>query len=511
MTSNNRSDTRAKSDSHFDSDSESASESASDSTNANPSVPSKVVAPRSGWFLAALVFSGLMVWLGFELSWNREAAFMAGILTFAAICWVSEAIPLFVTSLIILALEILLLANPGDWPGLGFEKSRGPSMGTWIASAADSILLLFFGGLVLARACVNEGVDRVLSGVLLRPFGLRPAFVLLGVLVVTAFLSMWMSNTATAALMLTLVGPLAQRLAPRDAFRTALFLAVPVGANLGGMGTPIASPPNAIAMRYLSDQGISIGFGSWMCVALPVMILLLMLAWALLWRWYPCRAVQVDLLNAPTQLTSRGKKVLWTFGGTVLLWLTEGFHGLPAAYVGLLPALVLTATGIVSREDLQRLDWSVLILISGGIALGAGMQATGLDRIVVGYLPLGEDSGFMSLVFALTFLALILAVFMSNTAAANLIIPVAMASVVTLGGVAGDSDALSVASVQLGLAISLAVGSAMLLPSSTPPNAIAYASGEFNTKDLMRIGTALAGVALLLTVFMMGKLIRWVF
>jgi sodium-dependent dicarboxylate transporter 2/3/5 len=449
-----------------------------------------------------------MVWLGFHLGWAREAAYMGGILVLAAVWWVTEAIPLFVTSLVILALEILLFANPGNWPGLGFASGPSPTMAGLIAAAADSILLLFFGGLILARACVNEGVDRVLSSVLLRPFGNRPAFVLLGVLVVTAFLSMWMSNTATAALMMTLVGPLAQRLAPKDAFRTALFLAVPVGANLGGMGTPIASPPNAIAMKYLASNDLAIGFGPWMLVAVPMLTLILLCAWGLLWRWYPCQAVQVDLFTEPAVLSPRGRVVLWTFAGTVILWLTESLHGLPAAYVGLMPALVLTATAMVRREDVQQLDWSVLILISGGIVLGAGMQMTGLDRIVVGYLPLDGDTSVGMLVFALTVLAMALAVFMSNTAAANLIIPVAMASVVTLNATDGEATFLTT---YLAMAISLAVGSAMLLPSSTPPNAIAYASGEFTTNDLLRIGACVAAVTLVLTLFALGKLVGLVF
>lgn len=464
---------------------------------------------RPGWFIAGAVLGVMAIFGGLWMGWNREAAFMAGILVIAAVWWVTEAIPLHVTSLMIIALEILLLANPGKWPGLGFESGQGTTLDRLLAAAVDPILLLFFGGLVLARACVNEGVDRVLSSFLLRPFGQRPRFVLLGILLVTAFLSMWMSNTATAALVMTLVGPVAMRLAPKDPFRTALFLAVPVGANLGGMGTPIASPPNAIAVKYLSGAGISIGFGSWMVIAVPIMAVLLLFAWFMLWRWYPCTAIQVDLLKTRPQLTKRGRLVLLTFGVTVLLWLTEGWHGLPSSYVGLFPALVLAGVGIVSREDIQRLEWSVLILISGGIALGVGMQITGLDRQVVGWLPMGETTGPAILSLGMTSLALVLAVFMSNTAAANLVIPVAMASVVVAtGGVSNAASAGQI--VQLGMSISLAVGGAMLLPSSTPPNAIAYASGEFSTKDLMRIGFVVATLTLILSQTVMGTLIRWV-
>lgn len=425
---------------------------------------------------------------GLLAGWARPEAGMAGILVLAAGLWITEAIPLFATSLVVVSLQMLLLANPGGWPGLGFPAGGGPTVSGLLARAADPILLLFFGGLVLARACANEGVDRSLSAVLMRPFQGGARRQVLGVLVMTAFLSMWMSNTATAALALALVAPLAAALPAGDSARKALYLAIPVGANLGGMGTPIASPPNALAAKFLAEAGQPISFGGWMRVSIPLIVILILLAWGLLCRWHVPKAggsAPPPPLAVPP-LTRRGWVVLGTLVATALLWLSEAWHGVPAPLVGMLPAVVLSAGGLITRRDVESMEWSVLILIAGGIALGAGLEASGLDRRLVGAmdgLPLpAEARG-----FAWVVLAGVLAVFMSNTAAANLVLPLAMAA----AGAAAHPNLSATA-----LPLTYAVATSMLLPGSTPPNALAYGSGAFSGRDLFRIGGALFATTL---------------
>ena len=121
---------------------------------------------------------------------------MSGIFLLAALLWVTEALPLFATSLLVIGLQLILLANPGGWPGLGFSQGESPGWRAIVGAAADPVLVLFFGGFLLARAAVKEGVDRAMSSVLLRPFGGQPRWILLGLMMVTALFSMWMSNTA---------------------------------------------------------------------------------------------------------------------------------------------------------------------------------------------------------------------------------------------------------------------------------------------------------------------------
>lgn len=147
---------------------------------------------------------------------------MTGIFVLAAGWWMTEALPLFATSLLVIGLQVVLLANPGGWGGLGFASGNSPSYRDLLGTAADPVLLLFFGGFVMAQAAVNEGVDRAMSGLLLRPFGGEPRRVLLGLMLITLLFSMWMSNSATTAMMLAVVTPMLTALPPGEPLRWAI-------------------------------------------------------------------------------------------------------------------------------------------------------------------------------------------------------------------------------------------------------------------------------------------------
>ncbi len=451
-------------------------------------MPPVKVQKSAAWKAALIVGIALLFTLGLLRfsDWPREAALMAGIFVLAALLWLTEAMPLFATSLLVIGLQVVLLANPGGWPGLGFASGSGPGYRQVLAAAADPVLVLFFGGFLLARAATKEGLDQAMSALLLRPFGGGPRAVLLGLILATALFSMWMSNTATTAMMMTLLTPLLAQLPPREPFRKGLVLAVPMAANIGGMGTPIASPPNAVAVGFLQKAGLEIGFLEWMLAAVPLMLLMLLFLWVLLCRFFQPATTGLRLKVSAGSLNRRGWFVVGVFTGTVLLWVTEQWHGLPAAVVALLPAVAFTATGLLQRDDLNRIEWNILILIAGGISLGAGMQTSGLDQQLVKWLPAGGTSG-MWLLAALVLATIGLSTFMSNTAAANLLLPIAFTSVAAAGGE-------GLPATQAALSIALAASLSMALPISTPPNAVAYASGEFTTGDLMRVG-AIIGVA----------------
>jgi sodium-dependent dicarboxylate transporter 2/3/5 len=466
-----------------------------------PSTPASDVPKHTAVSLAVAI--GLAVAASWAMmafpSASREAAFMAGIFVLAAVLWVTEALPIFATALIVVGLQILLLTNPGGWAGLGFESGASPSYRHLVNLAADPVLLLFFGGFVLARAATNEGVDRAMCALLLRPFGMQPRRVLLGLILITMLFSMWMSNTATTALMMALVTPMLAAMPPKEPFRKAIALAVPFAANIGGLGTPIASPPNAIAMSYLQKEGHSIAFLDWMLVAAPLMTGLGLFTWLTLAKCYSPATAGLRLEHASARLTRRGWFVVAVFVVTVALWMTDRWHGLPAAVVALLPAVALTATGVFTREDLGRLEWSVLVLIAGGISLGAGMQLTGLDRLVVGWLPSSGENPLL-LLTTLVLATLVLGTFMSNTAAANLLLPVGLSSASLAGGLPP---------VQAALSIALAASLSMALPISTPPNAIAYARGEFTTRDMARVGLLVGVVGALWIILGSGFVMRW--
>jgi len=300
---------------------------------------------------------------------------------------------------------------------------------------------------------------------------------------------MWMSNTASTAFMLTLLLPLLAQIPPADPYRKTLLLAVPFAANIGGLGTPIASPPNAIALGYLRRADITVGFLSWMSVAVPlVLVLIVTLGWLLL-RVYRSPAGAENRFELPRpRLERKARWVVGIFTATVILWLTEDLHGLPASAVSLFPLVSLLVSGILKREDINGIGWDVLILIAGGLALGFGLTVTGLDQRIVGALPSGERIGMLLLVLiAITFL---FSTVLSNTAVANLVLPIGFAAVST-----GQLPA-----VLIGIALTASL--AMALPVSTPPNAMAYAKGEFSSADMAKVGVpiGLLGVAIIATV-----------
>jgi sodium-dependent dicarboxylate transporter 2/3/5 len=458
-----------------------------------PTSPVMKPATRCAILAAALVAGGLTIFLlPGHSGWPREAVFMAGIFVLAAILWATEALPLFATALLVIGLEIILLANPGGWPSIGYAAGESPDYQEILHAAADPILLLFFGGFLLAQAAAKEGVDHAVSSLLLAPFEKNAKTLLLGVLCVTAAFSMWMSNTATAAMMIALVAPIIARLPPGEPFRKALILAVSMGANLGGLGTPIASPPNAVAVGFLRQAGYPVGFLDWMLVGVPLMAGLILFAWLLLWRLFPPRMPGLKLGLVAQRPSGRALYVVGVFATTVILWLSEPWHGLPAAVVALLPAIALTAPGILNRDDLNRLPWNILILIGGGIALGAGMQMTGLDHLLVEQLPSHGEGPW--LLATLVIATVVIGTFMSNTAVANLLLPI------------GISTAGSGSPVLVAVSIALAACVSMALPISTPPNAIAYASGEIGTRDLARLGLATGVIAIVWILVVLGPM-----
>lgn len=448
------------------------------------------------WFFVCGVLAAAVAVGVAQTGSPREIAFMSGVFVLAAGLWTSQAVPLFATALLIIALEVVLLANPGAWPGLGFASGSSPSYREILGVAADPALLLFFGGFVLAQAAVKEGVDQVVSRWLLKPFGTRPRHVLLGVMLVTLTFGMWMSNTATAAMMLALLTPTLARMPARDPFRKALVLGVAFAANLSGLCTPIASPPNAVAMGFLQKAGVSITFLGWVAVALPLALVAVGLAWWLLVLRFPPAEETLELRAGAGQLSRRGKVVVATFSVTVLLWATDQWHGLPAAISALFPVIVLAAWGTFTVNDLREINWDVLILVAGGIALGAGMLLTGFDRALVQWLP--DQGGELFWLATLLGAAALVGTFMSNTAAANLFIPIGMAI----------ADRAALPPTQVAVSVALVASLTMPLPVSTPPNAMAYGRQEFTLGEMLRVSLPLTLVSVVLVLFGAGPILR---
>ena len=192
---------------------------------------------------------------------------------------------------------------------------------------ADPIIMLFIGGFILAIAATKSGLDVLLARVMLKPFGTQSRYVLLGFILVTAFFSMFLSNTATAAMMLTFLTPVLKALPADGKGKIGLALAIPVAANVGGMGTPIGTPPNAIALKYLNDPeglNMNIGFGEWMSFMMPYTIIVLFIAWFILLRLFPFKQKTIQLqIEGEAQKDWRSIVVYLTFAITVLLCISD--------------------------------------------------------------------------------------------------------------------------------------------------------------------------------------------
>jgi len=401
-----------------------------------------------------------------------------GIFTTAAILWVLEPFPLYVTSFVIVILEVILLGRPGGPLNLG---STGYKI--FLHPFFDSVIVLLLGGFVLATALKRYGLDQRISRAILSRTGTGPRKVLLGMMVTSAFLSMWLSNTATTALMIAVAIPIVSAMEAGDPFRKAIILGIPFASNIGGIGTPIGTPPNAIAVGILAQMGLRLSFIEWMARGVPVVIILLILAWLVLCRMFPPRIEQIEIhFKDQGAMGRKPKFILVVFALVVALWLTSKWHGVPSAIVSLLPVVIFFGLRLLRDDDLQDLGWGVLFIVGGGMSLGIAMRESGLTEWIVGLLPF-ESMGTLGILMVFAVVAAALTSFISNSATANLLLPIAVA----VSAVEPTAAAVVVA---------IAASAAMVLPVSTPPNAIAYGSGLFKVRHMALAGGAITVISI---------------
>ncbi len=402
-----------------------------------------------------------------------------GLFVFSALLWATETLPLYATSLVLISLEIFFLAEHGGSAGLG-----GLSYQEFLRPFSSSVIILFLGGFMLSRALVKHGLALALAGRLLAPFNRSPLAFLFALLGITAFLSMWMSNTASAAMMFAILTPyLAQSKGSR--FQTAAVLAVPFGAAIGGIATPIGSPPNAICLAILRQAGYNISFDTWMLAAVPLALLLLLISGFLLYTLFkPENTLSVNFpVFVPKKLPFKASLTGVIFALTLLLWVTSPWHGLDEAVPAIGAAALLTALGILDKKDLDSIDWDILILMWGGLSLSYAIMASGLSGWIGG-LPFEQLAPDLRIaVFVI--LSVLLSTFMSNTATAGMIIPLAMAA-------SPENPVIAAFLTALATSMDLA------LPISTPPNSLAFATGKVKTPEMIRAGGTFSLIAALL-------------
>jgi sodium-dependent dicarboxylate transporter 2/3/5 len=449
---------------------------------------------------------------------NPEAQSLALILAGVVVLWVTEALPLPVTALAGVVACVMAGVAPAKEVFLPF---------------ADPLIFLFIGSFMLAEAIRVHGLDRRLAFAVLGlpAVGERPGRILAAVALVSATISAFISNTATTAMMVAIAAgilaaiedaapsptetgaPAGPRLDPR--FATGLMLSVAFAASIGGLATPIGTPPNLIGLAFIRNElGIEVSFLAWCAIGVPVAAILTTVAVFLLGWMFPAG---VDRLPGVAELVARERTGLgaWSagqvstavaFGTTIALWIVPGIlglllgakHPIPAWFAGHVPEGVAALVGAVmlfilpgargrralTWDEAARIDWGIILLYGGGMALGELSFSTGLagalGRSLTDWLPTGSGGG-IALLAAATLVAVVTSEFTSNTASANMVVPVAMA----LAGASGG-DPLTAA-----LAATFAASLGFMMPVSTPCNAIVYGTGRIRLRDMIRSGVIL--------------------
>lgn len=433
----------------------------------------------------------------------RPAA-AAAVAGWMAVWWFTEAAPMGLTSLLPLAL-FPLLGVFGGGPLQGALRSAAPFV--------DPYIFLFLGGMAVGAALEACGLHRRLALHILRTIGTSPRRLLLGVLVATASVSLWISNTATAVMMLPIAMALLAQLEASEGrrlrgFGCALVLAVAYGANVGGMGTKLGTPGNSVFAGFAARRlGHDVGFLEFLAVGLPAVLLLLPLAWGLLWRVGRADAprgaqgegVVREQLAALGPVSRAERTVGALFATAALLWIAgdplravlaprvaalSGGFVLQAkhyeAAVAMAAALAALLLGRLSLAALRRVPWDTLLLLGGGFALAAGIEGSGLSRWLSGHLGGVSSLGLGTQLLAASSSTILLTALASNTATVNVMLNVVPPSLPVL------------------LVTTLASSCDFALPAGTPPNAIVFGSGAVHLPTMMRVGLLLDVLAALL-------------
>lgn len=422
---------------------------------------------------------------------------------FAVFMWVTEIIAPWITSVSLTTVLLFTVSDNGLSIFRDVPQDQLLSSRELIASFADPVIFLFLGGFVLAAVASKFNIDRRIANMVTKVIGTKSQHYLLGMMLVTGFCSMFVSNTATAIMMLTLIAPILSEMEKGDKGKTALILGVSVAANLGGMGTPIGTPPNAIVLKYLNDPhglNMAISFGEWTLMFAPMAILLILIAWRVIVKIYPFTSPRMHLLPEHTEDEEKVSplikySVYFIIAGTIILWCFDTVFGVNPNVVAFIPISLFCLLGVFLKEDLGHIDWSVLWLVAGGFALGYSFQDSGLASKLINSIDFASITPWV-IILSSWLICWTLSNFISNTATVNLLAPIFTTLAVSIGpaldSVGGAKTLLA------GVAVFASL--AMMLPVSTPPNALAYSTGFVAKKDMQKIGIIIGGIGLVLTV-----------
>jgi sodium-dependent dicarboxylate transporter 2/3/5 len=428
-----------------------------------------------------------------EVAWR-----VAAVTSLMATWWVTEAIPLAATALLPLVL----------FPLMGIV-----SVDAAAAPYANPVIFLFMGGFLLAAAFERCGLHRRMALAMVRLGGTAPRQIVGSFMAATAFISLWVSNTATVAMLLPMALSLVDLVEERSDFApsaehahrnfaVALLLGLAYAANIGGLGTPIGTPPNALLVGYMAESfGRRIGFVEWMAFGVPLVLVGIPLAWFLLTRvFFPIGAERItggrEAITAQARALGRASRAEWTVGIVAALtaaaWMTQpllalSVPGVNDAGIAVAASLLLFLIPVGRRGEralgwdaTRRVPWDVLVLFGGGLSLANAIQQTGL-AVTIGKSAVGASALPIALVvLVVTLIVVFLTELTSNTAVAAALLPVVTSLALAIGG---DPMLLAVPTV-------LAASCGFMMPVGTPPNAMVYGTGRIGMPEMLRAGVA---------------------
>lgn len=426
--------------------------------------------------LLAFLFAALFFFWQFPIP--EQAHLVMVITAFTGFLWFTEALPLHVTALLS---TLLLILIGGFTPKEAFSPYFAPT------------IVLFFGGFMIARAMQKHKLDYRIAHRFTSRFGTDPRMFILGLMIITAFLSFWVSNTASTAIMLpiALIAVSHAKLKEmKSNFAKAVVLGIAFAATIGGIGTIVGTPPNGITVADLAEEGINVSFLEWMYYGMPFVVLFLPVAWFILTKVYPPEIKKIKIEKDHGKWSKEQIMILAVGALTMLAWISSFAHGISDSAIAIGAVILLYAFSLLETEDVSKIRWSALLLFGGGLSLGVAIDSSGLGSYlgsVFSVLISGQALFFLFL--SVIVFAVILTLSASNTATAALLVPIVIPLAKTLG----------VGIKQLAILAGMGTSLDFLVPVGTPPSAIAYSSGYITVWDMVRAGifVTIAGIVLL--------------
>ena len=434
---------------------------------------------KINWPVLAIAFiAGIVTWF-IPMDVSPEAHAVFAVIITAGILWFTEAVPLFLTSLMIPVLTVIFAG-----------VDRVAAFGAFF----DPVIVLILGGFVIAIAMEKHKLSEKIAFKLVEVVGQRPALVLLALIFVTAFFSMWMSNSASAAMVLPIGIVILSKnnlISNKSSYGKAVVTGIAYAATAGGIATLVGTPPNAMTARFLGDNGIHIDFLDWMIYALPYVLIMLFVIWLVMMFLYKPEIKKIKIQKTERFFNMHGKQklVLLILAATIALWLTTKIHGVHSSIVAVIPIVLLYLTMCLNTSDFSKVDWATLILIGGGISLGTAIHATGLDLDMANYLKVFvTDQPLLFIMFILAAFTMLITAFASNTATVAIFVPVIIPLAASLG----------LPILTFAVMVALAASTDFIFPVGTPPTAMAYGTGYVRVRDIAKSGSivTLTGLAL---------------